>query len=141
MKEQLISFETAKLAKEKGFDIETLHFYTKPNSKMFGLDEHGRSYSIINTPKKVYTCGKEVTLNIKSVYPAPTQSLLAAWLRKIHKIDIIIKPWTGDTKGCKMYAADICIFGTNMYFKLQRLNTYEEALEEGLLKALNIIKV
>ena len=47
--EDLISFETAKLAKEKGFGAECLHFYTKPNSKMFGIDECGRSYPIKNT--------------------------------------------------------------------------------------------
>lgn len=53
MKEELTTFETAKLAKEKGFNIETLHFYTKSNSKMFGIDEKGRSYPIKNTSKKL----------------------------------------------------------------------------------------
>ncbi len=49
MKEQLISFETAKLAKEKGFDIECLNFYGRcfpdlnfntlySNIKIFGGD-------------------------------------------------------------------------------------------------------
>ena len=76
MIEHLVSFETAKLAKEKGFDLETPYFYTKPNSKMFGLDEKGRAYHIKNTAKKLYTCGEEATLNIENVYVAPTQSLL-----------------------------------------------------------------
>ena len=31
MKEQLISFETAKLAKEKGFDISTHSYYFEDN--------------------------------------------------------------------------------------------------------------
>ena len=43
MKEQIIEFETAKLAKDRGFEIQCLYFYTKPNSKMFGLDEKGRN--------------------------------------------------------------------------------------------------
>ena len=42
MEETLIQFETAKLAKEKGFDVECLHFYTNPGSKMYGVDEAAR---------------------------------------------------------------------------------------------------
>lgn len=30
MNEQLISFETAKLAKEKGFDLKTMSYYSHP---------------------------------------------------------------------------------------------------------------
>jgi hypothetical protein len=70
-----ISFKLAKLAKEKGLleDFEgVLNFYTKPKSKMFGIDEHSRYYPIINTPQKLYTTGEHAALNIESVYLAPT---------------------------------------------------------------------
>jgi len=76
MEETLISFETAMLAKEKGLDLITIFFYTKPNSKMFGIDEHGRTYPIKNTPKKAYKCGEEAVLHVKNAYSAPTQGLL-----------------------------------------------------------------
>lgn len=90
MKEQLITFETAVLAKEKGFDVECLNFYTKPRSKMFGIDEHGRSYFMYNKPKSLYTIGSAAALNIESVYFAPTQSLLQKFIRETRGVHIEI---------------------------------------------------
>jgi hypothetical protein len=141
MQEQLIEFETAKLAKEKGFEIETLHFYTKPNSKMFGIDEKGRSYPIKNTFKKLYKCGEQAALNIESVYLAPTQSLLQKWLREIHNIHIEIQEsdtnkWFGDLiyKDAPYEHDDL-----HAPYDAEDCKTYEEALEICLLKALELI--
>ena len=47
-----VSFELAKLLKKVGFDKESLKFYTKQNSKMFGIDEHGRNYPMKNIPQE-----------------------------------------------------------------------------------------
>lgn len=142
MKEQLVKFETAKLAKEKEFDLETLRFYTKPNSKMFGLDEKGRSYSIKNTPKKLYKCGEHAALNIQSVYPAPTQSLLQRWLRETHNLHIALNIGLPH-KNTIMFYSNVIIFGTVTHkskFKSNFYKTYEEALEIGLQEALKLIK-
>ena len=140
MEEQLISFETAKLAKEKGFNIECLNFYTKPNSKMFGIDEHGRSYSIQNSIKnKIYTIGNEVTLNFKNVLFAPTQSLLQKWLRETHHLIITIAyQYEHDSTSYSYW-----IYKENNSLPINQwvndLNTYEEALELGLQEALKLI--
>ncbi len=142
MKEELTTFETAKLAKEKGFNIETLHFYTKSNSKMFGIDEKGRSYPIKNTSKKLYRCGDYAALNIENVYSAPTQSLLQKWLREEHGILVWASPdydfsnetilhnqWTGTTtKG--LFAGTI---------EHLHHTTYESALEIALREGLILI--
>lgn len=128
MEEQLINFKTAKLAKEKGFDIETLHFYTKPRAKMFGIDEHGRSYPIKNTSKKLYTCGEESVLNIKNVIFVPTQSLLQKWLREVYKIDVL--PYKVNDKYTTEYNGS-----ENEALK----DTYEKALELGLYQSLKLI--
>lgn len=93
--EQLIEFQTAKLAKEKGFNWETLHFYTKPGSKMLGIDERGRYYPMKNISKKIYTRDKNVAVNMESVYQAPTQSSLQRWLREVYNI-IVIPDLYGD---------------------------------------------
>lgn len=70
-----VSFDLAKLLKEKGYSTdECKSFYTKPNSKMFGIDEHYRNYPIKNTPKKLYTVGVHAVLNIKNIYFAPTRA-------------------------------------------------------------------
>lgn len=87
-----VSFKIAKLLKEKGFDLECFYFYTKPNSKMFGIDEHGGIYPIKNTAKKLYKCGKEAVLNIENVYLAPTIAEVVMWLYKKHSLWIIIIP-------------------------------------------------
>jgi hypothetical protein len=75
MEEQLISDKTAKLAKEKGFNIETFYALIKSNS------------------------GKEIKMfyNTEDIHPLltfiswlPTQSLLQQWIRKIHNINITV---------------------------------------------------
>ena len=81
-----VSFELAKLLKEKECDKTSHNFYTKPNSKMFGLDEHGMAYSIKNTSKKLYTIGEHASLNDKNVYYAPTIADVVMWLYEKHDI-------------------------------------------------------
>jgi hypothetical protein len=88
-----VSFEQAKALKEKGFDVQCNCFYTKPNSKMFGVDEHGRIYPIKNTPKKLYRIGEYATLNTSSVISAPEQWQLVEWLRINHNIWVWVKPY------------------------------------------------
>jgi hypothetical protein len=83
-----ITFELAKLLKEKKFKEQSLNFYTKPNSKMFGIDEHYRNYSIKNIPKKLYTVGVHAVLNIENIYFAPSIADVVMWLYEKHKIYI-----------------------------------------------------
>ena len=134
MEETLISFETAVLAKEKGLDLITMFFYTKPNSKMFGVDEHDRTYPIKNTPKKVYKCGEHAVLHVKNAYSAPTQGLLQKWLREKLNIDVNVLPYNKD--GNKKY--EVCV--NKAITTWSGYNTYEEALEVGLQEALKLIE-
>jgi hypothetical protein len=67
MKEQLITFETAKLANGKRFDIETYNHYQLKNGKFLDKDNYqGQSIK------------------------APTQSLLQKWLRETRGVHIEI---------------------------------------------------
>jgi hypothetical protein len=169
MKEQLITFETAKLAKERGFNnLESFtYFYTKPNSKMFGIDEEGRSYPIKNTSKKLYKRGEHAALRVENIIEAPTQSLLQKWLREKYKIDLtvmirfadsysviihqnrdVIKEYTGDNvitrllrkrnRTVENYSTkEIIVDPTPENIKR---GVYEEALEKGLQETLKLIK-
>ena len=143
MKEELITFETAKLAKEKGFNnLESLtYFYTKPNSKMFGIDEEGRSYPIKNTSKKLYKCGEHAALRIESIIEAPTQSLLQKWLRDVYKIEVTCYKEDNNkysvSRG-KFTSTENTLSGTTG--NINYFDSYEEALEVGLLDALKLIK-
>ena len=74
-----VDFNTAKVLKEKGFDEECNNFYTKPNSKMFGISEKGRYYPIQNISRKLYTVGEHATLNDKNIYYAPEQYQIIDW--------------------------------------------------------------
>ena len=72
MKDELISLETAKLAKEKGFKLNLcIYNYSEENDYKIGLN--------------VYT--KQDLIDYE-IFPAPTQSLLQRWVRKIHNIEV-----------------------------------------------------
>lgn len=217
MEEKIIEFETAKLAKEKGFDLpcphcymhndwdgfnnyiielfsyflggdgflneiyqqdkEIKHFdindiesesqvyfnYNQDIRKLLALKYNGEEYmndeksfnmyidsftydkwSFEETEKQKkqlpnYNDGDFDFGVYQDVISAPSQSLLQKWLRDVHGIDIMVKTWTGDIKGEKTYASDVYLFGTIIYIKLERVKTYEEALEKGLFEAIKLI--
>jgi len=80
MKEQLITFKTAKLAKEKGFNIRTKGYYNDGIYKNTG-SEIGQYHSFTN--------GKPITEDI-GICLAPTQSLLQKFIREIRGVHIEI---------------------------------------------------
>ena len=117
MNEQLISFNTAKLAKEKGFNLN--------ESAKVGFSPDGLelSESFWN-----YHC------NEKGSIARPTQSLLQKWLREVCKISVLCHVWNG-------LLAHYCITSVAGKHNTQTriYDTYEEALEEGLQKAIQLI--
>lgn len=121
MEEQLIKFQTAKLAKEKGFDILCGERYM-PN----GTIQTSTYKNHNNTEKR---------------YSVPTQSLLQKWFREKHNIHIIV---ISNSKN--QYFVD-CRFSNQRVdndYDLVLLTglvyeTYEEALEVGLIEALKLI--
>lgn len=97
MKEQLISFETAKLAKEKGFQNGTKASYciyksdyvydgdeTHPESHKTGEVRLDMNFYLVNNNKELGDFSNEYY----TLYEAPTQTLLQKWLRKVHNIDV-----------------------------------------------------
>jgi hypothetical protein len=117
MKEQLITFETAKLAKEKGFQVP--------------LDLKSNWYT---------RTGKLNSYTPKEPYYACTQSLLQKWLREQSSLHIAIN--VGLPHNCPiMYYSNVIKFGMHhkSKFKSKFFSTYEEALEEGLQEALKLI--
>lgn len=123
MEDQLISIETAILAKEKGFQETnpTKHWVRRTlGDGIFPIESYSDNHKN---------------------YPAPTQSLLQRWLREKFDKQICIEP-VGDSDG-----------KTNGYFYVvitksyseaniesDTYLTYEEALEFGLQEALKCLK-
>lgn len=131
MQEQLISYETAILAKEKGFNIPCTTTYNDKNTILFWY------------PPECFYGYRELkeTLNSRPAalqeLPAPTQSLLQTWLREIH--DLEITPMS-DTSTKNSYWFLLGPKFTDGATYEGDFSTYEEALEAGLQKALKLIK-
>ena len=132
MEEQFITFETAKLAKEKGFDVETTYNYYFDET--IGSSNSKQNWNSSTT----------------ELYSRPTQALLQRWLRKIHKINVesnylsniqkyrtLFKPMSIIPKTFKNRTE----YGlaVDKYYSKTSHDTYEDALEEGLYKALKLI--
>ena len=131
MKEQLISFETAKLAKEKGFDALC---YDAFNSKGNLYSNGWCEYLYDNKVEIPFRSG---VLESKDVL-APTQSLLAKWLREKHEIDILVQ--RSFSNGIKKYILTPCFHKPIVKgYRSVEKNNYEEALEIALFKALKYI--
>lgn len=132
MKEDLISFDTAKLAKEAGFpqDILGMSWYNKD--------------------------GKISNLSLGTDIKAPTQSLLQKWLREIYNIYICIdQDFTIDEEKSKHLNKNDAFYyhqairkHSGKYFVIIRdidynahaiYNTYEDGLEFALLESLKHI--
>lgn len=129
MTDELIGFEIAKLAKEKGFNENCDWFYNKVGKKSYATHYDATPNNKLDedtwfSSGNIFYCS------------APTQSLLQRWLREVHKCHISIAPYT--SKGKLMFSyvvqySGICKSGDNF-------DTYELALEEGLKQGLNLIK-
>jgi hypothetical protein len=148
MQEKLIKFETAKLAKEKGFDIYTRQaFCINGNWVSYNVS----SYHGLGEPQGYRYYNRE-----EDYYAQPTQSLLQKWLRDIHNIhiDINLYDLPNDNKNRYIfYKTFISTFPINNGFmgssnkiqikgpigNLYLFDSYETALEYGLLEALKLI--
>ena len=126
MEEQLISFETAKLAKEKGFDASC---YDAFNSKGNLYSNGWCEYLYDNKVEIPFRSG---VLESQDVL-APTQSLLAKWLREEHNIHLIAY------KNINIDGYDWCYITTDGITNINSYKTYEEAYEIGLQEALKLI--
>jgi hypothetical protein len=135
MKDEIVSFDTAKLAKEKGLvsGITVYHTYCIG----FGIGTENE----IQPDKKLLTEYKRD--NVKGQFHlalAPTQSLLQRWLREVHKIDIEIEVTLDDN--CKREYVGWILTENSPFIDAKDddyKSSYEEALEAGLQEALKLI--
>lgn len=161
MEEQLISFEVAKLAKDKGFtmlkdsfksalvdsrnhDVQRYSFYRVIRDEMSLNLNVGTNSSHINGLWESYNDDSFV---VQKNYFAPTQSLLQKWLRDTHELHVSSwcngSGWAWEVE--KTNGTHICIMDIDGNVEgvepdLGMFTTYEMALENGLQKALKMIK-
>lgn len=131
MKEQLIEYKTAKLAKEKGFDVPVDSLYSKFSDNSMIIDNsYLKTYNEFKKIEYIKTENWNVTKDFTS---APTQSLLQKWLRDEHGINLTLM--LDIISGIWMYNLNMKVIHQN-----ERCKTYEQALEKGLHQALKLIK-
>lgn len=115
--DEIVGYDVAKLAKEKGFDVPTFGYYRIDTKDWYRTD--------------VYDDWNDSTIR----YSAPTQSLLQRWLREEKGIHIIIDggfQWGVEDLQRHFMDRDIQVeIGAFGLF-----DTYEEALHDALLYAL-----
>ena len=145
MKDQRITLETAKLAKEKNFNIPINGEYTEylVNQVDPSYPEGGGAFSMtkgeVEFTKDFFKNNwkaTDFTNESYAMYAAPTQALLARWFREKHEIHIEIY---SNASGwgwilTKLNGTGIKEIEDDIFFA-----SHELALEEGLRLALNII--
>jgi hypothetical protein len=144
MKEQVVSLETAKLAKEKGFNISLANGFTVNGIVVnFGRE---RDYHVT---KQIYLSNKDMPMkeNVRFyaktyICTAPTQSLLQKWLREEHNLHITVE--IGHDEDEIWY--DSYVMKVEKSYDYEPVcsteaggENYETALEEGLIEALKLI--
>lgn len=138
LREKLISFETAILAKEKGFKNACDGFVNKDNEYIFMPDllyPNNSEFSHNSEEDPEVVEWKEL---MKTLVLAPTQSLLQKWLREVHEISIKIDDYYTNSR--VRFDYNVCELGSQEDNPVGIFETYEEALEIGLQEALKQIK-
>lgn len=124
MTDELVTFEVAKLAKQKKFHSPVIYMYDLEG------DLHKDDYD-----SNLYDYNL-----FKEIISAPPQSLLQRWLREKHGIYIsvqndITNDWLYDIRSGYPEAT----YKGNIIVGVITWRTYEEALEDALQTALNLI--
>lgn len=119
MKDEIVSFETANLARKKGYPQDT-----------FGTTEMKSACYLKDGSFYPNGC----ICNIECASSAPTQSMLQRWFREEHKIFIGIQ-YNGFSKSFYWTCVDMNkgLFSGAKDVNMEEYKTYEEALEDALL--------
>jgi hypothetical protein len=126
MKEQFVIYEIALILKEKGFDQPCFGYYYDEGKFSFWNWTVCKDYPYL-------TKNSSLILSKNSI-AAPLWQQVFTWLRDVHDIDINIE--TGGLP--KMYA----VFVKDWIYENEKdraLFTYEDAQEQAILKALELI--
>jgi len=130
MTDQLTSFKTSVLAKEKRFDVVTYAYYEEDGKLLYSLSDDWR--------EGIYDISfnfNEISLK-KIYYSAPTQTLLQTWLRDVHNIFVYVENSNGFWNWV-IETAEGYIEGK--YIQQDEYPRFEAQLEIGLYEALKLI--
>lgn len=143
MKDQVISFETAKILKGVDFPtVRSVYLEEKVSKRVVKFKSHWKK------EEWVANGDLEEDENAYNEYPAPTQSLVQKWLREKYNIDITIMIRFAESYGVLLHQnrnpirnknGDILEIIVDPSPSNIKTGIYEEALEKGLQEALKLI--
>ena len=132
--EDYVSFETAKLLKEKGFDEPCKVWYSEYTSQFNGKKYNSLEFDDCN----------RFNVGYKFLFYVPTLQMAMKWLREVHKIGIFTSSWlvtnAGRTFERHPYGTSIVsLVGEHdlLCNDILEKETYEEAVEAALKYCLN----
>ena len=142
MEDEIVSFETAMLLKEKGFNEPCSYYYEDDELyKLAYYHGDGAGFVCNNSPVNDRLLCEEMQCT------APTQSLAQKWLREIHNITFNANPHSNDGK--IVYVVTIKVISNKKHVdfnvmmdtsnRATMFETYEYAIEEGLKYCLKTI--
>lgn len=134
--EDYVSFETAKLLKEKGFDEICRAFWKEWNGEisLCGCNSSHTFEYCHNTMLENYNDSEETNI------AAPTFQMVIKWLREVYKLYIIVVPFPlnfehqdiQDGWGCEVtHLSDLSYDGNYEFFQ-KRYPIYEQAAEAAI---------
>ena len=133
LERNLIGFETAKLAKEKNFNIPVNRAWSDKDNKV----EEYEHYYFFNNDEKVKKHPRF------PLYSAPTLQLLQEWLRKEHDIhvQVFINSWSDRTYVYRIHAPEHYIPSSGDYLldDDKVIGEHDYVLEKGLQRAMELI--
>jgi hypothetical protein len=138
MKEQLVTLETAKLAKEKGFKIETREGYLETVEHT--VEMRGGDCTFPYQAPRILS-SRLVDEYTTLIALAPTQSLLQKWLRDTHHIIAEARFLAGGKRETAQY--ETIVYGNFEEDDSEEsclYNRFEDALEDSLMEGLKSIK-
>lgn len=124
MEERLVTFETAKLITEKGFDYRCPVGYSHTGDDKFDGSTWGYFVS---------------TQKLNGSVHAPTQGLVQKWFRDKHKLEVLVMMWRGKWTVSIYELSSKKVFGSGIYEGSKGYKSYEDALEVGISEALKLI--
>ena len=128
IEESYISFDTAKLLKEAGFDLSCRGVYVTDRTGYYEFREYDNKQTTDDL------CWNTED-GFQYEYLAPTQALAARWLREAHNIDVMVDVYNRDYYVCNIYKNKHLMIIRNIV-----TSSFEEALEGGLCEAIKLIK-
>jgi hypothetical protein len=135
--EELITYKTAQLAKQAGFDAPCFYYYYANQILQEPYLENGSStdcdFRVDLTDLLDNRNCKSYENSNNEIISAPSQSLLQRWLREVYEIHMYPTRCKFKTKYSWI------IFEDNKVLQGEKWKTYELALEQALQEALTII--